>query len=80
MTPGLMPGETHDELYMGTGPMGVSAVKVFKLVVGVAEMCAQKLLGFDVTGTGGPGLDGGEFARVFVGLGAVELLSLGGEE
>ncbi len=41
-------------------------------------MLAEKLLGFDVAGAGGPArADGDELARVFVGVGAVEVL-LGG--
>jgi hypothetical protein len=43
-------------------------------------MRAEKLLGFDVAGAGGPTrTDGGEFACVFVGFGAVKLLGRRGE-
>jgi len=48
--------------------------------VGAEEMRAEELFGLDVAGAGGPArTDGGEFARVFVGPGAAELLGLGGE-
>ena len=66
------------KLHMGTGPMGVSAVKVSSSSWSWAlEMRAEKLLGFHVSGAGGPArTDGREFARVFIGLGAVELLGM----
>ena len=74
---GLGAGKTHDEVAHGHGADGrVGGEGVFfKLVVGAEEMRAEEVLGFDVAGAGGPArADGGELARVFVGLVAVESL------
>ena len=63
------------KLRMVTGPMGgVGGEGVFfKLIV--LEVVAQECFGLDVAGAGGPArADGDEFAGVFVGFGAVEVL------
>ena len=77
MTPGFLPGKRTMKLRIGTGPMGVSAVKVSSSSWSwcALEMAAQKLLGFDVPGAGGPArANGDELARVLKRLCAVEVL------
>ena len=77
----LRAGKAHDEVAQGhRADRRVGGERVFfKLIVVAEKMVAQKCLGLHVARAGGPArADGGELARVFVGLGAVEVL--GGRE
>ena len=71
----LLAGKAHDEVahrHRADGRVGGECV-FFELIV--LELVAQKLFRLHMARAGGPArADGDKFARVFVGLGAVEVL------